>query len=234
MKKLLKFVCITLTSVMLPSTFIPSVYATAFTDVSDDDWFYEDIKFLEKAEDAQYIFAEGWDMMEITAAVDYRPYEFADRAYVVRALHRFEGYLEPENAENDTWSVMYENDRNLDSYLWAKENGIANGYEDGEFHPEYNVTREEFVAFLVRYAEYRGYDTSGRDTLERFTDADSVSEWAYEVVSYAVHENIIRGRTETEIDPGGYTTRAEAAALLRRFIEVYDLELLPIYIGFDD
>lgn len=56
-------------------------------------------------------------------------------------------------------------------------------------------------------------------TLDKFSDRARISDWAMESVRWAVGEGIIAGRTDGTLDPQGYATRAEVAAMLMRFVK---------------
>mgnify|MGYP001750926474 CR=1 FL=1 len=91
---------------------------------------------------------------------------------------------------------------------------------DTEFAPNEAVTREQFAAILYRYAQYDGMDAvTLEENLGGFTDADSISEYAVPALNWAVGEGIITGTTATTLEPQGTTTRAQAAAMLMRFVE---------------
>ena len=106
-----------------------------------------------------------------------------------------------------------------DAVIWAASNGIVKGYGNGKFGPADTLTREQFATILHRYAAYKGYDTSKRAALSTYTDAASISVWARDAMQWANAEGLIRGRTETTLVPKGSATRAEAAAILMRFLE---------------
>ena len=72
---------------------------------------------------------------------------------------------------------------------------------------------------LYRYAEYKGLDVSGRADLSRFQDAEQISGYAREAVSWANHVGLITGVDSQTILPGGSATRAQVAAILRSFCE---------------
>ena len=52
-----------------------------------------------------------------------------------------------------------------------------------------------------------------------YTDAESISEYAVPAVMYAVGAGLMKGRTESTINPSENATRAEIAAILQRFLE---------------
>ena len=57
-------------------------------------------------------------------------------------------------------------------------------------------------------------------SLSAFTDAASVSAWAADAMLWATQKGIITGVTVTALDPQGTATRAQAAAMLMRFLEL--------------
>lgn len=59
--------------------------------------------------------------------------------------------------------------------------------------------------------------TTASASLSAFADAASVSGWAVDAVRWAVGSGLMNG-TNCRIDPAGLTTRAEAAALLHRYL----------------
>ncbi len=64
----------------------------------------------------------------------------------------------------------------------------------------------------------RGYGGSAGDDVDLsvFTDAGSISDYAVDAMRWAVGCGLFRGRTETELAPGGIATRAEIATVFRR------------------
>ena len=85
--------------------------------------------------------------------------------------------------------------------------------------PNDNITREQMAAIMMRYADYKGIDTSARADISGFADANDVSGWAYENMQWANAVGLINGRGNNMLVPQGNTTRAETAAILMRFCE---------------
>ena len=75
---------------------------------------------------------------------------------------------------------------------------------------------------LYRYASSKGYDVSARADLSVFEDADSVAKYAREAMSWAVGAGIIKGMSDTWLNPTGTATRAHVAATLERFCEMVE------------
>ena len=177
-----------------------------FTDVSESDWFYEDVMF---------VFANG--LMIGTGDATFSPEISTSRAMIAVTLWRMEGEPAAKGAnpytdvENGAWYT--------EAITWANENGIAEGYGNGCFQPETPVTREQLAAFFYRYAAYKGYDITITGSLDHFNDKDNVSEWAKDTMAWAVGYGLIGGKDNNMLDPQGEATRAEFAAMLQRFCQ---------------
>ena len=84
------------------------------------------------------------------------------------------------------------------------------------FAPNKELTREQMVTFLYRYAKYAGVEIQGYTDYSYFADAAAVSEYAAVPMSWAVAEGIINGVSETGLAPRGTATRAQVAAVIMR------------------
>ena len=181
-------------------------FENPFTDVSESDWFYEDVMF---------VFAN--DLMVGTGDATFSPEISTSRAMIAVTLWRMEGEPAAKGAnpytdvENGAWYT--------EAITWANENGIAEGYGNDSFQPETPVTREQLAAFFYRYAEYKRYDITITGSLDRFNDKDNVSEWAKDIMAWAVGYGLIGGKDNNMLDPQGEATRAEFAAMLQRFCQ---------------
>lgn len=181
-------------------------FENPFTDVSENDWFYDDVMF---------VFING--LMVGTGDATFSPEISTSRAMIAVTLWRMEGApaVKGENTytdvENGAWYT--------EAITWANENGIAEGYGNGCFQPETPVTREQLAAFFYRYAAYKGYDITITGSLDHFNDKDNVSDWAKDTMAWAVGYELIGGKNNNMLDPQGEATRAEFAAMLQRFCQ---------------
>ena len=75
---------------------------------------------------------------------------------------------------------------------------------------------------LYKMAGYLGLDTTARKDLSSFADADSVSSWAEEAVSWAAAKGIISGTENGEILPQGTATRAAAAKMVTDLYAIFE------------
>ena len=147
---------------------------------------------------------------------------------LVTILYRFAG--EPPAGGYASFSDVQPGEWYSDAILWAVENGIANGYSNGEFGVDDPVTREQIVTILYRYADAIGIDVSATATatatavtvagLSGFTDIGDISDWALDAMKWAVAAGIMQGRTQTTAAPQNEATRAEVATIIMRFTEI--------------
>lgn len=178
-----------------------------YVDVPEDEWFFQVV----------YEMTEKGLMSGIGDGY-FGPNDGVNRAMVVTVLWRMEGCPQPE----DPASFTDIDPENPDFWYapqaaWAKEVGIANGYEDGTFHGEDLVTREQMASFLYQYAKYTGQPLA-QGSLGLFDDAYLVSEWAVDAVKHVVGMGIIQGDAWGNLDPQGPTTRAALATMLHRMM----------------
>jgi hypothetical protein len=139
------------------------------------------------------------------------------RAMLVTIIYRYEG--EPEVSEDNPFADVAPDQWYTNAVIWASANGIIEGYGNGLFGTNDNITREQLAMMLYRYANWKELDTSVGAALSNFTDADSISSWALEAMKWVIATGLINGRTETTLAALETTTRAEAATMIMRFIE---------------
>lgn len=72
------------------------------------------------------------------------------------------------------------------------------------------------------YSQYKNYDTGKTADLSRFADGEQISSWAAPALTWANAEGLITGRGKTTMAPQGTVTRAEAAAILMRYMQTVD------------
>ena len=101
---------------------------------------------------------------------------------------------------------------------WASLSGIVNGYDDGTFAPNREITREQMALILVRYCEAYGFRLPEED-VPAFTDEEKISPWALEAVLKSRRCGLINGREDGSFDPMGTATRGEMCAVMARLME---------------
>ena len=179
--------------------------AARFDDVARDAWYA-----------AAVDFAVSRGLFSGVGGERFAPDLPLDRGMLVTVLYALEDGKpgKRETAFSDvSGSAWY-----APGAAWAAENGIAAGYADGRFGPGDRITREQLAVMLYGYAGHLGMDTGGRAGLAGFADGGAVSGWALDAVAWAVDAGILSGRAGGTLDPAGAATRAEAAAMVRRFV----------------
>ena len=190
---------------LLPGTAL-AAGENPFTDVSASHWAHDDIT---------YVYEN--DLMNGTDGSLFSPESTTTRAQVVTVLYRLAGQP-AANWENPFWDVPASAWFH-DAVTWAWENDITGGVSSTHFGAGNAVTREQLAAFLYRYAQDQGYDTSARADLSGYSDAGLVSSYATEALSWANATGLITGTTGTTLSPKGSATRAQVATILSRFCQ---------------
>ncbi len=185
---------------------------SATVEIVDNSKDFTDVPATSWAADA-VAFASARELFSGTSETTFSPEETMSRGMLVTVLYRLEG-LPPQDLTSVFNDVGGE-DWYADSIAWASENGITNGYGNGQFGPKDSVTREQFVVMLWKYA---GSPVANGRTLS-FTDADQVSGYALEALCWAVENGILSGYSDGQLAPGGTATRAQAAQMLKNFME---------------
>ena len=184
----------------------PDIVVNPFTDVSEKDWFYND---------AMFVYKNG--LMLGTSKTLFSPHGTVTRGMMATILWRMEGSLAPkgENSFTDVEAGRWY----TDAITWTAENGIFAGYSKDKFGPDDPITREQLTAIFYRYADYKGYKLTVTGNLDKFEDADKITDYAKTVMQWAVGNGLIKGKSENLLDPQGTATRAEISAMLHRFVE---------------
>lgn len=208
---------------------IPPLGSVQCTEVFQDissGWFVSSV---------QYVYDNG--LMSGTTLEDgtmiFKPTENVTRGQLITTLYRLAGspivtnYSACEKFEDVKEGKYY-----TDAVCWAYSTDIATGNPStGKFDTAGALTRQQMAAFFYRYAEVMGYDTSAEADCSSMLNADKVSAYAKDAVSWAVGSGLINGSQKTDaggnivydLNPRGNTTRAQLAAILQRFCEGNDI-----------
>lgn len=181
----------------------------AFADVSQSSWY---------AEAVAYVAEKG--LMTGTSSAAFSPNATTSRGMIAAILYRLSG--EPET-QSGAFADVTAGQWYTDAVNWAGQTGIAEGYADGTFRPGSAITREQLITLLYRYTQAQGYDTSqGGTKLQTFSDADKVSDWAEDAMTWAVESGILSGKSGA-LAPQDTATRAETAQILMNFCQATGL-----------
>ena len=181
-------------------------HTAPFTDVGADAWYGTAVR-------------DAWlcKLFNGVSEERFAPEEPLTRSMLAVVLWRLFGepYL---NAQNPFIDVQYR-DWYSAALIWAAESRIVEGVGGNFFAPDDPVTREQLITFLYRM-EPRPEPAAAAD-ISRFADHDAVT--AADAVGWALDCGILEGSGQADgtllLKPAAHATRAEAAALLMRYID---------------
>jgi hypothetical protein len=183
------------------------VRKTPFTDIAHDDWFYFSVR---------YAYNKG--LFTGTSETEFSPFGTMSRAMLATVLYRMENQPNVEFADifSDVQSDLWYSH----PIIWANQSKIVNGYGEGIFAPNDAITREQIAVMLYRYAKFKGFDLPTEISSLSFKDANEISDFAKESITWAVSKGIMKGNSDLTLNPSGLATRAEVATMLQRFNEL--------------
>jgi len=105
---------------------------------------------------------------------------------------------------------------------------LIKGFEDGTFRPMDKITREEAMMILSKAMAITGLKArsavqSEEAALRPFEDTAEISNWAVSSVTENVRAGIVIGRSEIELAPKDYMSRAEVATIIQRLLQKSNL-----------
>lgn len=179
--------------------------AVNYPDVNTGNWFYEYVNYV-----TENSLMTGYDNGT------FGPEDQLTRGQFATILYRMSG--SPEVTYDGSFPDVADGLFYSAGVTWANQSGVITGYENGNFGPEDNITREQIATILYRYAPTVGKDNTQTGDLSKFPDAGSVSSFAKAGMIYATGAGLITG-DRGNLNPLGNATRAQCAAILMRFLE---------------
>lgn len=216
-----------------------------YSDVSEDEWYYTAVKTVTKkkymdgtnsAEDEDLIFEPNRKLtramfVTILYRVDGSP-EIKKATPTPKPTNTPEPSEDEEDDEpmatqkttakpneappsfKDVKDGMWYSD----AVAWATAAKIADGTDSNMFSPDKDITREQAVAMLYRYAKYKKTDTSKEANLLKYKDYSKIGEYAIDAFSWACGMGIIDGVGDSKkLEPGSSVTRAQAAKMIATY-----------------
>jgi len=105
---------------------------------------------------------------------------------------------------------------------WGFENGIVKGIDNETFAPNDKITREQMAIMLDNFTESIELILPEVNNAITFTDSDLISSWAAESVEKIISSGIMGGYPEGDFKPQGNATRAEAATVIYKLLNIRD------------
>ncbi len=184
--------------------FAESAWENPFVDIYETDTYYEAIEF---------VYENG--LFKGTSETEFEPATTMTRAMFVTVLWRLHGepvvnyLMQFDDVEADTWYT--------EAVRWASAEGIVNGYGDGLFGVDDEITVEQAAVIIARYAKYCDEYVATFVDLEDYTDGGDVSDWAAEQMMWAL-ENGIYESVGGKLDPQAAAPRSLVAEMFHRYV----------------
>ena len=185
------------TSVLGENGVVLTLDGSATVKIVDNSKHFEDVHPVDHWACDTIDFVSSREIFSGTGNNTFSPDVAMTRAMLMTTLARYDG------EDTTTGATWYE--KGMD---WAKNNGVSDGT-----NPDANVTREQLATMLYRYAGSPEHNGS----VDRFPDADQISDFAAEAMRWAVANGLIDGMGDGTLNPQGNATRAQVAAVLVRF-----------------
>lgn len=153
-------------------------------------------------------------------------------AALSRALRLELVHIQPLNVFNRTTRIVFPDVlSSRPDYIYimaAYRAGLAYGRNDGNFHVDMPITREEAVATLIRGLGLENV-VPNPSPITTLNDSLQISTWANREMSAALELGLISGDANGNFRPRDLITKAEAAALINRIIDYMREDLVRDY-----
>ncbi|MDR3149492.1 MAG: S-layer homology domain-containing protein, partial [Oscillospiraceae bacterium] len=184
--------------------------AGAETNSKDDDTKPSPTPVGAIFSDEHYAYVVGYPDGEV------KPQNNITRAEVTTVFFRL---LTEQNRssnwrETNTYSDVNANDWFNNAVSVMSGMKVVNGYPDGSFNPNANISRAEVAVIAARFARQLG---TGKTNTTAFSDIDG--HWAKNDILFAASVGWINGYPDGTFEPDQPLTRAEFMALANRMLE---------------
>ena len=184
-----------------------------YTDVDAGAWYHPAVDFV-----TEHKLMQGVDAKART----FVPGHELTRAQLAQVLYNMEN--PGDTASEKSFKDVKQGAWYYNAVIWAADNGIVKGYEDGCFYPNRPITREQMVTMLYRYMQFKGLkvDASSEDW-KSFTDYANVHAWAQDAMAWAVHNGVVNGIQNNQLAPTHTAQRSQVAKIIMEITMLYDL-----------
>lgn len=175
----------------------------SYTDLQAGAWYQDTVTYM-----LQHGYMNGM------TANTFAPNGSMTRAQLVTILYRAAGSPRVTGSRlpfTDVASGAWYHD----AVRWAYASGVTGGVSDDRFGSGENITRQQLATLLYRWS---GAAPTRRNHLAAFSDRMQISDYAKDAMNWAVGQGILNG-SNGKLDPGGTATRAQAAAMIARYLK---------------
>ena len=171
-------------------------------------------------------FATSRKLIAGINAVEFAPDVNINRGDFLMALGILSG-VDVGGYKESSFTDVNRYDDTMPYIEWAVEHEIVRGVGDNKFAPDNDIKREEIAVMIVNFSQTTGYTLPESHGEANFNDEGIISDWAKSAVADIQKSGVIEGKGDNMFDPKSGATRAEACALIKRFVEIVVNEGAP-------
>lgn len=149
----------------------------------------------------------------------FLPNQTVTRGMFITALGKL-SKVEPSHYQKVRFSDVPLERYDMPYIEWAVKKRIVTGPFFNRFSPDTAITREEMAVLIKNYAKAIGHPLPVSRAYLAFEDEARINFFAKDAVVAVQQAGIINGREGNQFHPQGFLTKAEAAAVLHRFVEL--------------
>lgn len=174
-------------------------YQPAFEDVPEGSAYYDGVRWAVRAQ-----------VMDPDSETLFGADNTVTRDELIRIFYRLAGSPSVTRPDHSPYEDVDESDPNYDAYLWAREQQITSGWNDGKFHPEAPLSNASTVALLHRADGSSKIQLTGTSP---FSDVTSSTPF-YRQIVWASRRGVSTVSEGDAFAPTEHTSKARVAMML--------------------
>lgn len=174
-------------------------YQPAFEDVPEGSAYYDGVRWAVRAQ-----------VMDPNSETLFGADNTVTRGELIRIFYRLAGSPSVTRPDHSPYEDVDESDPNYDAYLWAREQQITSGWNDGKFHPEAPLSNASTVALLHRADGSSKIQLTGTSP---FSDVTSSTPF-YRQIVWASRRGVSTVSEGDAFAPTEHTSKARVAMML--------------------
>lgn len=174
-------------------------YQPAFEDVPEGSAYYDGVRWAVRAQ-----------VMDPDSETLFGADNTVTRGELIRIFYRLAGSPSVTRPDHSPYEDVGESDPNYDAYLWAREQQITSGWNDGKFHPEAPLSNASTVTLLHRADGSSKIQLTGTSP---FSDVTSSTPF-YRQIVWASRRGVSTVSEGDAFAPTEHTSKARVAMML--------------------
>lgn len=174
-------------------------YQPVFEDVPEGSAYYDGVRWAVRAQ-----------VMDPDSETLFGADNTVTRGELIRIFYRLAGSPSVTRPDHSPYEDVDESDPNYDAYLWAREQQITSGWNDGKFHPEAPLSNASTVALLHRADGSSKIQLTG---ISPFSDVTSSTPF-YRQIVWASRHGVSTVSEGDAFAPTEHTSKARVAMML--------------------